>query len=104
MLKTSGSIESKTQPGEGGVGVGSSRARRERIKLNRSKLDGNKVDGVEVEDDKIGKKIQKKSKSKNLSKSTLDFFTSGAKLAFTKLRQAFFKASIFYHFNPECHI
>ena len=34
----------------------------------------------------------------------LDFFTPAAKLAFTKLRQAFLKASIFHHFDPECHI
>ena len=33
-----------------------------------------------------------------------DFFTPGAKLAFTKLRQAFVKAPIFYHFDPKCHI
>ena len=33
-----------------------------------------------------------------------DFLTLGAKLAFTKLRQAFLKAPIFYHFNPEYHI
>ena len=33
-----------------------------------------------------------------------DFFTSRAKLAFTKLRQAFVKALIFYHFDLEHHI
>ena len=33
-----------------------------------------------------------------------DFLTSGAKLVFTKLRQAFLKALILYHFNPEGHI
>ena len=33
-----------------------------------------------------------------------DFFTLGARLAFTKLRQVFFKALILYHFDPECHI
>ena len=48
-------------------------------------------------------------KSKNLPKSKKtvgfsDFLTPGAKLAFTKLRQAFFKALIFYHFDPEHHI
>ena len=34
----------------------------------------------------------------------LDFFTLKVKLAFTKLKQVFFKAPIFYHFNPERHI
>ena len=69
MLKTSGSTESKTRPGEGGVGVSGSRAGRERSKLDRNKLHSDEVDGGEVEDDEVGKKVQKRSKSKNLSKS-----------------------------------
>ena len=32
---------------------------------------------------------------------SLDFLIFGARLAFTKLRQAFVKAQFFYHFNPE---
>ena len=35
---------------------------------------------------------------------TLDFLIPGAKLAFTILRQAFLKAPIFHHFDPERHI
>ena len=34
----------------------------------------------------------------------LDFLTPRARLAFTKLRQAFVKASILYHFDPERYI
>ena len=34
---------------------------------------------------------------------SLDFFILGARLAFTKLRQAFVKAPILYHFDPKCH-
>ena len=34
----------------------------------------------------------------------LDFFIPGAKLAFTKLKQAFFKAPILHHFNLERYI
>ena len=34
----------------------------------------------------------------------LVFHTSKARLAFTKLRQIFVKAPIFYYFDPECHI
>ena len=34
----------------------------------------------------------------------MDFLTPRAKLAFTKLRQAIFKAPILYHFDPEHHI
>ena len=91
MLKTSGSIEPLTRPGEGVVGVGGdNRARRDAKKLDRSKLDGDEVDGGDVEVDEIGKKAQKTSKSKNLSKSQKmvksDFLTPGAKLAFTELR------------------
>ena len=104
MLKTSRSTESKTQPGKGGVGVGGSRAGREGSKLDRSELYDNEIDGGEVEDDEVREKVQKRSKSKNLSKSTLDFLTPGAKLAFTKLRQAFLKAPIFHHFDPKSHI
>ena len=49
------------------------------------------------------------SKSKNLFKSkktvgSLDFFIPRVKLTFSKLRQAFLKALILYHFNPERNI
>ena len=110
MLKTSGSTKPLLRPGEGVVGVdGDSRARRDAKKLDRSKLGGDKVDGDEIEVDEIEKKVQKTTKSKNLSKSKKtvgpsDFFTSGAKLAFTELRQAFLKILIFHYFDPECYI
>ena len=104
MLKTFGSTEPSTQPGEGVVGLGvDNRAGRGRREIN-----GNKVDGGEVEVDEVGKKAQKTSKSKNSSKSQKmvgwDFLTPGAKLAFTKLRQAFPKAPIFHYFDPKCYI
>ena len=81
----------------------------ERSKLDGSELydnavDGGEVDGDEFEDNEVGEKVQKRSKSKNLSKSTLDFLISGAKLAFTELRQAFLKALIFQHFDREHYI
>ena len=109
MLKTSGSTESKTQPSEGEVGVGGSRAGREGSKLDGSELHGDEVDGGEVKDNEVGEKVWKRSKSKNLSKSkktvrSLDFFIPGAKLAFTELRQAFLKAPILHHSDPERHI
>ena len=108
MLKTLGGTEFKVRPGKGGVGVGgSSRAGRGRSEIGG--MDNIEVDGDEIEVDEVGKKVQKLSKSKNLSKSKktvrfLDFLTSGAKLAFTKLRQVFLKAPILHHFDPECHI
>ena len=103
MLKTSGSTKSATQPGEGGVGVGgNSRAERDGSRLDESRIDDGEVDGGEVRDNEVGKKVQKLSKSKKTV--GLDFFTLGAKLAFTKLRQAFVKAPIFHHFDPEHHI
>ena len=109
MLKISGSTESKIRPGEGGVGVGGSRAGCKRSKLDGSKLHDNEVDNGEIEDNEVGEKVRKKSKSKNSSKSkktvrSLDFLTPGAKLAFTKLRQAFLKTSILHHFDLERHI
>ena len=54
MLKTSGSTKSKTQPGEGGVEVGCSRAGR-----GGSKLDVSELDGGEVESNKVRKKFKK---------------------------------------------
>ena len=108
MLKTSGGTESKIRHGEGGVGVGgSSRAGRGRSGIGE--MNDIEVDGGEIEVDEVEKKVHKSSKSKNLSESkktirSLDFFIFGAKLAFTKLRQAFLKAPILHHFDPECHI
>ena len=108
MLKTSGSTEPSIRPGEGILGVGGgSRAGRDGI--DGSGMDDVEVDGGEVEVDEVGKKARKTSKSKNSSKSKKavgpsDFLTPGAKLAFTELRQAFLKALILHHFDPECHI
>ena len=99
MLKTA---ESKNGGDELG---GDSRARRDGN--DESGIDDVEVDSSEVEVDEIGKKGQKTSKSKKLSKSKmvrLDFLTLEAKLAFIKLRQAFFKAPILYHFDLERHI
>ena len=110
ILKTSGSTELLTQSGGGVVRVGGdSRARRDASKLDKSELDGNEVDGGEVKVDKVGKKVQKMTKSKNSSKSKktigpLDFLTPRAKQVFTKLRQAFLKAPILQHFDLERHI
>ena len=101
MLKTSGSTESKTELGENGVGVAGSRAGHEESKLDRSKLYVGEVNGDKVRDNEIVKKSQNLSKSK---KTESGFLTSGARKAFTKLRQAFIKAPIFHHFDPERHI
>ena len=70
-------------------------------------MDDVEVDNSEVEVDEVGKKVQKSSKSKNLSKKTVrssDFLTPGAKLAFIKLKQAFLKAPILYHFDLKHYI
>ena len=101
-MKTSGSTESKIRPGKGGVGVAGSKVGRSGSKLDENELDRGEVDGGEV-DEEVGEKGQKTSKSKNTIGS-LDFLTPRAKLAFTKLRQAFLKAPILYHLDPECHI
>ena len=99
MLKTA-------KPGKGKVEVnGDSKAGHGRSKIDKSGMDDIQVDGGEVEVDKIEKKGQKTSKSKNMSKSKKtvesNFLIPGAKLAFTILRQAFLKAPIFYYFDPK---
>ena len=102
MLKTA-------EPRKGGDRIGSdSKARRGGSKIDGSEMDDVEVDNIEVEVDEVGKKGRRTSKSKNLSKSkktvASDFFTPGAKLAFIELRQAFLKAPILHHLNPEHHI
>ena len=99
MLKTSGSTESKTRPGEGGVGVDGSRAGRGGSKLD----DGSGIDDVEVDGDEVEveEKGQNSSKSKKIESG---FLISGARKAFTELRQAFVKAPILHHFDPGRHI
>ena len=107
MLKTSSTESAEPRKGVVGVG-GGSRAGRDRGGIDGSEMNDVEVDGGEVEVDEVGKKAQKTSKSKNLSKSQKtvgsDFLISGAKLAFTELRQAFLKAPILHHFNLDYHI
>ena len=108
MLKTSSTESAEPKKGVVGVG-GGSKAGRDRSGINGSEIDDVEVDGGEVEVDEVGKKGWKTSKSKNSSKSKKavgpsDFLTTGAKLAFTELRQAFLKAPILHHFDPERHI
>ena len=87
MLKTSGGTESKTRPGEGGVGVGGSRAGRGGSKLD----DGSGMDDVVGDGGKV--EVGEKGRNSSMSKKTESgFLTSGAKKAFTELRQAFVKA------------
>ena len=107
MLKTLSTKSAKLRKGRAGVG-GDNRARCDRSKIDGSEMDNVKIDDSKVRDNEVGKKGRKTSKSKNLSKSKktvkLDFFTSRAKLAFIKLRQAFLKALIFHHFDLKHHI
>ena len=104
MLKTA-------KPRKGGVRVGGdSKAGHDGSKLKEKKIDDDEVDGDAVGnevDNDVGTTFQKLSKSKNLSKSKKTesgFLTSGARRAFTKLRQAFIKAPILHHFDPKRHI
>ena len=96
--------------------IESAKAKKDRIRVSggwRARRDGSELDGVEIDDDEVegnevGKKVQKMSKSKKLSKSKKtfrsDFLTSGAKLAFTELEQAFLKGPVLHHFDPKRHI
>ena len=102
ILKTSNSKLAESWKARIRVG-GESRARRD----GRYKLDENEINNNEI-DDELGKKSQKTLKSKKLfkSKKTVrsDFSISGARLAFSKLRQAFLKAPILHHFDPKYYI
>ena len=80
--------------------------------------------GVQVEDQSEKEPAQKSRKSKKIAKSkkkirakTIEalrarnlssqsgaFFTTNARRAFIKLRQALIEAPILNHFDPECHI
>ena len=99
-----------TQPKKSRVEVGNdSRAGHDKNKLNKSGIDSIEIDGGEVGNVEVEKKVQKTSKSKNLFKfkksvESSDFFTPRAKLAFTKLRQAFLKTPILHHFDPKRYI
>ena len=100
MLKTSNTKSAEPKKGVVGVG-GGSRARHDRGGLDKSGIDNVEVNGGKVGDNEVGKKGRNLSKSKNIESG---FFISGARMAFTKLRQAFIKAPIFYHFNLERYI
>ena len=78
-----------------------------------SRLDDNEVisgGGAVNWSDALRKSAKSKSRTKsgNLGNSNdleeRKFLTSNAKEAFNRLRQAFTKAPIFRHFDPECHI
>ena len=108
ILKTSDTKLAGPKKGVIEVG-GDSRAR-----YNGSKID-DEVDGeVDGEvDDKVRKKNWNPFKSKNPSKSKnsikskkteLGFLTSGARMAFIELRQAFIKAPILHYFDPAYYI
>ena len=114
MLKPLSSKSAKPKKTKVEIGSDCKAGRNIGGEINRKKTDNDEVDDeVDNEvDNEIGKKGQKTSKSKNLfkklskSKKTVksDFLTLRAKLAFIQLRQAFFKALIFYHFNSKRHI
>ena len=85
------------RPGKSGVGIGGD------SKAERDNEVDNEVD-EEVEDEvdnEIGKKSQNLSKSKKIE---LGFLTSGARMAFTKLKQVFIKAPILHYFDLEHYI
>ena len=106
MLKTSSTKSTKPRKDVVRVSV-DSRAGRDGGELDGSGIDNGEVDSGEVGDDEFGKKGENPSKSKNspkFKKTELDYLISGARRAFTKLRQVFIKASILHYFDPECHI
>ena len=104
MLKTTKStgFAANSEKTKGGVGGNS--------------VIGDMVDGDEATNPIKGKNPVKTTKSKILVKSKnhdflksrpeeagTGFLTPEARLAFTRLRQAFIEAPILYHFNPKSH-
>ena len=89
-----------------GVGSDSKVGRDGRKIVDKNRIDNVEVDSGEIGSDEVGKKGRKTSKNLFKSKKTVgsDFLTPGARLTFTKLREAFVKASILHHFDPERHI
>ena len=122
LLKTSESTESTIQPGESRVKVGyNNRAKRDSKYEPGSEIDDSEVDDNEIGDNEIRKKDEKIFKSQNLTKfknltkskklsrtkktiKSSNFFTAKAKLAFTKLKHGFIKASILPQFDLEHYI
>ena len=86
------------------------------LALKAFKADGNEVVKVGGKANKIIKDLSKSKKSKNKKSKILTysldiratgkpmFLTFNAKKAFNHLKQAFIKALILQHFDPECHI
>ena len=102
-MKTSNTKSVESRKGRVRIKSGS------RARYDRSEIDGGEVNNIKIEDNKVRKKVQKTSKSKNSSKSkkmvgSLNFLILEAKLAFTELRQAFLKVAILHHFDPKCYI
>ena len=106
MLKTTGSTGSAANPKEIKGEVGGD-----------SMVDNSIVRGGKATNPIKGKNQAKTTKSKILVKSKnydfpksrtekagTGFFNPKTRLAFTQLRQAFVKAPIFHHFDPESHI
>ena len=106
-MKTSENTESTIQLGKSRIEVDdNSRAKRnDKYKLGGSEIYGGMIDISKVRNNKVAKKedYQKMSKPKKLVRSS-DFFTSRARLAFTKLRQVFVKVLILNHYDPEYYI
>ena len=107
MLKTTSSTGSATNPKETEGEVGGD-----------SVVGNSMVGGSEATNPTKGKNQAKTTKSKILVKSKshnfppnsrnkeaeTGFLTPKARLAFTEFRQAFAKAPILHHFNPESHM
>ena len=114
MLKTSSTKLAKPRKGWVGVGGKSKARRNSKCKLVGNRIGDSKVHSSEVENNEIGKKSPKMTKSKNLFKSKklsklkkivrLDFFTPKARLVFTELRQTFIEAPILHHLDLKCYI
>ena len=68
------------------------------LSIDVAEIDEAGVGGGDCED-----KTVERSPSKN-SNRAMGYLTPNARRVFIQMRQAFTKALILWHFNPECHI
>ena len=101
MLKTTSVVGPAENPEQSGQGIQVEDLSKK--KLAQKSCKGQKSQKMAKSKKWIWAKKAEAFRAKNFGQSGL-FLTANTRRAFTKLRQAFVKASILNHFDPERHI
>ena len=105
MLKTTGNTGSAVNPEETEGGVGGNSVVSDVVGGGEATNSTKRKNPVKTTKSKILVKFKNHDFPKSRPEEAgTGFFTPKARLAFTQLRQAFVKAPILYHINPESHI